>query len=701
MTGADDAAQPRSSGGWRLAGAGSRYLREHATNPVAWHPWGEEALATARRENRPILLSIGYSACHWCHVMAAESFADEDTAALMNREFVSIKVDREERPDLDRLYQAAQQLITRRGGGWPLTVFLTPDELTPFYGGTYFPPEPRGGLPAFREVLAGIATFYRERPEEVREQGRAVADVLPRLEPELPLAATSLDSTPLDAVRQILAEGFDAEHGGFGEAPKFPHATSLNRLLRHWRSGAAGEAPDVQALFMASLSLTRMAEGGLFDHLGGGFFRYATDRAWQIPHFEKMLYDNALLLGLYADIWRASGDERWRGVARAVAAWVIRDMQGPEGGYYSTLDADSDGDEGGHYLWTREEIGATLDPEQAALVETAWGLDGPANFSGRWHLVQAVAPSQLARQFEQPVSRVTAALERARARLLAARQQRPQPARDEKILTGWNGLMITAMARAARAVDLPEAGESAFRAMRCLRDTLWQDGRLCAAWTDGRTPTPAWLDDHACLLEAALALLELRWDDDLLAFAQALAEQLLARFEDVERGGFYFTAKEHDTPLHRHRQFADEATPSGNAVAALALQRLGLLLGEPRYLQAAERTVRAAWQALVDFPQAHCRLLDALEELLMPPEIVILRGEEAAVATMLDVATAVYAPRRLVFHIPPSAQGLPPALAAKAPAGDAVAYVCIGTHCTAPLADPAALAGALNAADGA
>ncbi len=696
MTDGETPAQGAKPGGWRLAHSTSRYLREHAANPVEWHPWGEEALATARREDRPILLSIGYSACHWCHVMAAESFADEDTAALLNREFVSIKVDREERPDLDRLYQAAQQLITRRGGGWPLTIFLTPDELTPFYGGTYFPPEPRSGLPAFREVLAGIAAFYRERPEEVREQGRAVADILPRLEPEGPLSAAPLSAAPLEAVRQVLGEGFDTEHGGFGEAPKFPHATSLNRLLRHWRAGAAGETPDVQALFMASLSLTRMAEGGLFDHLGGGFFRYATDRTWQIPHFEKMLYDNALLLGLYADIWRASGDERWRQVARAVAEWVIRDMQAPEGGYYSTLDADSGGQEGSHYLWTREQVAAALDPQQAAIAQASYGLDSPANFADRWHLVQARAPAQLARQFEQPVSRMNIELDRARAALFAARQQRPPPARDEKILAGWNGLMITAMARAARAADLPEAGASAARAMDFLRDALWREGRLYAAWADGNTSQPAWLDDHACLLEAALALLELRWDSTLLAFAEALAEQILARFEDPLRGGFFFTAEEHDTPLHRHRQFADEATPSGNAVAALALQRLGVLLGEPRYLAAAERTIRAAWPALVDFPQAHCRMLDALEEHLTPPEVVILRGEDAAVATLQDVATAVYAPRRLVFHIPPAAEALPPALDARKPVGDAVAYLCVGTRCTAPLTDPTALANALN-----
>ncbi len=684
--------------GWRLAAAGSLYLRQHADNPVDWYPWGEEALETARRLDRPILLSIGYSACHWCHVMAEESFADADTAALMNREFINIKVDREERPDLDRLYQAAQQLITRQGGGWPLTMFLTPGELTPFYGGTYFPPVARGGLPAFREVLAGIAAFYRERPGEVRDQGRAVADILPRLEPEGPSEPMPLAASPLEAARQAMAEGFDAEHGGFGEAPKFPHATSLNRLLRHWRASAAGETPDVQALFMASLSLGRMAEGGLFDQLGGGFFRYATDQHWQIPHFEKMLCDNAQLLGLYADLWRASGDERWRTVTASVVDWVRREMQMPEGGYCSALDADSEGGEGRYYLWTREQLAAALEPAQARLAQTAWGLDRPANLDGRWHLVQALAPEELAAQLGQPVSRVRRELGRARGDLLAARQERSPPARDGKVLTGWNALMITAMARAARAAALPEAGDSAASAMNFLRQHLWRDGRLHATWAEGRAYTAAWLDDHACLLEAALALLELRWDGELLDFAMTLADTMLARFEDTARGGFFFTAPEHDTPLHRPRQFADEATPSGNAVAAIALNRLGLLLGEPRYLQAAERTLRVAWPALLDFPQAHCRMLDALEEWLDPPEIVILRGEDTAVGALLEVATAVYAPRRLVFTLPPEAGNLPASLARKCPRGEgeAVAYVCLGTRCTAAIDDPAALAAALS-----
>jgi len=680
----------------RLAAATSPYLRQHANNPVDWYPWGEEALRLARELDRPILLSIGYSACHWCHVMAHESFEDPATAELMNRLFINIKVDREERPDLDRIYQTAHQLITQRSGGWPLTMFLTADEHTPYYGGTYFPPQARMGLRAFREVLEGTAAFHRERREEVREQGRAVVEVFGQLEPTAAADDTPLNAAPLAEARRRLGERFDAEYGGFGEAPKFPHPGIVNRLLRHGRSSASGEQPDVEALYMATLTLARMAEGGLFDQLAGGFFRYCVDRYWQIPHFEKMLYDNAQLLPLYANAWRASGDERWRSIARATAEWVITGMQAPAGGFCSTLDADSEDGEGRYYLWTPEQLREHLSEAQYAVAAAAFGLDLPANFEARWHLQARSDAAAIGKALGLPVSTVQARLEEARLKLLEVRARRAPPARDEKILAGWNGLMIAGLAAAARALPDEAAGEAAQRAMTFVRTHLWRDGRLHAAYADGGAYLSGYLDDHAALLDACLQLLQLQWDGETLDFAVALAEIMLAHFEDRERGGFYFTADDHEQLIHRSREFADDATPAGNAIAALALQRLGLLLGEPRYLLAAERTLRGAWQALQEYPHAHASLLDALEEHLQPPHIIILRGTGEALRALHEVATAVYAPARMVLSIPPETAGLPAALAVKAPLGEAVAYHCIGLHCSAPLQDAAALAGVLR-----
>lgn len=684
------------AGGARLAQASSPYLRAHAHNPVEWYPWGDEALAKARELDRPILLSIGYSACHWCHVMAHESFEDAATAELMNTLFINIKVDREERPDLDRLYQTAHQLIAQRPGGWPLTMFLTPGELTPFYGGTYFPPSPRAGLPAFCEVLQGIAAFYRERPHEVREQGRAVAAIFPRLEPEAPTDDVVLDAGPLDAARLALAERFDTEFGGFGGAPKFPNPGQITRLLRYWRAGAAGEQPDVQALYMATMTLSRMADGGLLDQLAGGFFRYSVDPQWRVPHFEKMLCDNAALLPLYAQAWRISGDESYRRTASLTADWVINEMQLAHGGYCTALDADSDGGEGRYYLWTREQVEQLLSADECAVLAPFMGLNEAPAIDDHWHLHARGDLKALGRELNLPVSTVEARLNQARAALLAARSERPRVLRDDKILTGWNALMISAMAVSARSLSDPRLAQSAQRAMDFVRSELWHDGRLFAVHSRGNRSQLAWLDDYAALIDASLKLLEIAWDSDVLGFAIELAETMLAQFEDRTRGGFYFTGNDHEQLIHRGRPFADEATPSGNGIAASALQRLGLLLGETRYLEAAERTLRAGWTAMCEYPHAHCTMLDALEEYLRPPHIAIIRGAGAEADALLEVATAVYTPGRMVFCIPSSARGLPAALAVKAPAATAVVYHCIGTRCSAPLSTPAALAAALS-----
>src|SRR5213078_1234750 len=416
----------------RLASETSPYLRQHAHNPVDWYPWGSEAFERARREGKPIHLSVGYHACHWCHVAAHESFEDEATARLLNDNFINIKVDREERPDIDRIYQIAQQMLTQRGGGWPLTMFLTHDDQRPFFGGTYFPKEARYGLPAFRDVLLRVVKYYRDHAAELRSQNDALMSAFAQLNPPPAAADTELGDAPLRSCRAQLARAFDSRHGGFGGAPKFPHPLTIERLLRDWHASAAAPEPDLQALHMATLTLRRMAEGGINDQLGGGFCRYSVDEYWMIPHFEKMLYDNGALLAVYAQAALATGDPSHARVARSIADWTLREMQSPEGGYYSSLDADSEGHEGKFYAWDRDEVRKALSAEEFAVFAPCFGLDGEANFEGRWHLRVVAATSDIARQAGRTEEEVEALLARARAKLLGIRAQRVRPARDEK-----------------------------------------------------------------------------------------------------------------------------------------------------------------------------------------------------------------------------------------------------------------------------
>jgi uncharacterized protein YyaL (SSP411 family) len=678
-----------------LADETSPYLLQHAENPVAWYPWGEEALAIARREDKPILLSIGYSACHWCHVMAHESFEDPATARVMNELFVNIKVDREERPDLDKIYQLAHQMLVQRPGGWPLTMFLTPDEHTPFFGGTYFPNQPRHGMPAFTDVLARVATFYREHRDEIEQQSAAVRDVFRRIGRPPETGAGALDARLLTTAREQLEANFESSYGGFGTAPKFPHPTSIERLLRHWRASAGSDDPDLRALYLVTFTLQRMARGGLFDQLGGGFCRYSVDNYWMIPHFEKMLYDNGPLLALYSQAWAATNEPLFEAVAGATADWVLREMQAPDGGYYSTLDADSEGEEGKYYVWDCETVRELLDADTYPLFARVYGLDREPNFERRWHLHVYEEPATVARAHGLEPQAVEARLAEARETLLAARETRVRPARDEKVLTAWNGLMIRGMAVAARHLHRAELADSAMAATDFVRDRLWIDGRLHASWKDGRARFQAYLDDHAFLLDGVLELLQLRWRDELLTFACDLADVLLAHFQDPA-GGFFFTADDHETLIHRPKPLADEATPAGNGVAALALGRLGCLLGEPRYLAAADRTIAAAAASLTEMPHAHCALLNALEEQLDPVEIVVIRGNPPTLAEWQRAALLVYAPRRLSFAIPADAAALPPGLAAKTARAGTTAYLCRGTTCSAPLASLSELTEALR-----
>jgi uncharacterized protein YyaL (SSP411 family) len=670
----------------------SPYLLQHAHNPVDWYPWGEEAFERARRDRKPIHLSVGYAACHWCHRMAHESFEDDAVASVLNERFINIKVDREERPDVDRIYQIAQQMLTQRSGGWPLTMFLTHDDHRPFFGGTYFPKEARHGLPAFTDILRRVSEYYRLHEAELRQQNDALMSAFAELNPPPAPGDTELTDAPLKAARELLGRTFDGQFGGFGRAPKFPNPKTIERLLRDWHATSGKTQPDLQALYMATLTLRRMGEGGINDQLGGGFSRYSTDEYWMIPHFEKMLYDNAGLLAVYAEAAVATGDRFYADIAARTAEWVIREMQAPEGGYYSSFDADSEGHEGKFYVWNREEARQALGDTDSSLswevFAARFGLDRPPNFEGQWHLHVFQSIEDIARNHQLTPEEVESLIESARRKLLAIRSARTWPARDDKILTSWNALMIRGMAIASRALGRDDLAESATAALRFVQSKLWSNGKLLATYKGGVAHLGAYLDDYVFLVDAILELQQMRFNGAELKFACDLVEIVLLHFADSDVGGFFFTSDYHETLIYRSKSFADDATPAGNGVAALVLQRMGHLLAEPRYLQAAERTLRAGWLGIEKYPHAHTTLLNSLDELLNPPEIILLRGDESQITTWAKELHKLYAPRRLILAVPAAAQDLPPALADKgfpATSGGAIAYVCQGSTCSAPI----------------
>lgn len=661
----------------RLSRETSPYLLQHAGNPVDWYPWGDEALQRARREDKPILLSIGYSACHWCHVMAHESFEDEDTATIMNELFVNIKVDREERPDLDKIYQLAHQLLARRPGGWPLTVFLNPHDHVPFFTGTYFPKESRYNLPAFGWLLRQVADYYREKKHELEQSQRALIGALGALQSRA-MASESISAKNLAMLAHgELAANFDAIHGGFGEAPKFPHPTSLEFLLRHWAT-----TRDADTLRMTVETLTRMAEGGIYDHLGGGFCRYAVDARWRIPHFEKMLYDNGPLLALYSQAWQATQIPLFRRVAEETAEWVIREMQSPEGGYYSSLDADSEGEEGKFYVWKRAAVKTLLTPDEYAVIELHYGLDETPNFEGSWHFFVSMPLDAIASRLGLSLDRVEERWRSGREKLRNMREKRIRPGRDEKILTSWNALMIKAMAIAGRILEREDFIASAERAYEFLHCSVRRNQRLLATYKDGRPRFPAYLDDYAFLIDASLAFLQCHWSSSALLWANELADDLIRRFEDQHDGGFFFTAADHETLIHRPKSTMDEALPAGNGIAAFALMRLGHLTGDVRYVDAAERTVKASTAAIQSYPSAHCSFLMAVDEWLNPPQIIVLRGEVSEMEIWRKTVQGPYEPRRLCFAIPSqNVTGLPGMLAERGLTEGVVAHVCEAARC--------------------
>lgn len=652
-----------------LAKETSPYLKQHGENPVDWYPWGDEALSKARKEKKPILLSIGYAACHWCHVMAHESFEDEETAELMNKLFVNIKVDREERPDLDKIYQTSHYLLTQQPGGWPLTVFLTPNDLTPFFSGTYFPREARNQLPAFKDVLKTLANIFQNHPEEIAQQNMELLKILQNQ--GKPLAPIQLTDEPLHKALSQLQQHYDSINGGFDTAPKFPQPSKLEFLLQS------------QSL-MAAATMQHMAEGGIYDQLEGGFFRYSVDASWQIPHFEKMLYDNGQLLYLYALASNNYDETFFKEISQETAQWSITKMQSPEGGFFSSIDADSEGHEGKFYVWRKEEIKENLTPKEFKIIELYFGLDKPPNFENHWHFVISQSLQAIAQQLSMPFDEVNALVLSAKKKLLALRHKRIPPHLDKKILTAWNGLMIKGLLTAGQNLQMPQFIQAGQQAITFIQQKLWRDKRLFASYGDGKAYLSAYLDDYAFLIDALLTAIKVAWNTQHLLFAIDLADALLDHFYDATNGGFFFTANDQEKVLYRPKTMMDEAIPSGNGVAVRVLLTLGHLLGEERYLDAAEKTLQAAWPYLLNYPAEHCALLGGLQDYLYPPQIIVLRG---TASDMKKWQSYSQARQKYVLAIPDDAHDLPSQLALRKSGEKTRAYICQGMQCRAAIDD--------------
>ena len=684
--------QPRANRN-RLAGETSPYLLAHAHNPVDWYPWGPEALARAEELDRPIFLSVGYAACHWCHVMERESFEDEALAAYLNANFVSVKVDREERPDLDGVYMSAVQAMTGQGG-WPLSVFLLPDG-RPFYGGTYFPPVPRHGLPGFGQVLAGVREAWQGQRGAIAETGAAVVAQLAKARGMGDAAESVPPIEVLAGASAALDAGFDEANGGWGRAPKFPQAMAIEFVLR--RHLATG---NPRPLAIARRSLDCMADGGVRDQLGGGFHRYSTDARWLVPHFEQMLYDNAQLARVYLHAWQLTRDARYRDVVVGVLDFLLRELRTPGGGFAASLDADTEGVEGATFTWMAGEVREALG-EAAPLFEAAYGVTDEGNWEGVTVLSRVRSDAELADRFGLPAGVVAQRLADARRALLAARSTRPQPARDDKVLAAWNGLAIAALAEASRAIDAgaPDLREraAAYRdaAVAAADDVLAGlragPGRLRRSWKDGRATAEGVLEDSADLADGLLALYEATGDERWFTEAVDLAEGILARFADPA-GGFHDTADDAEGLVVRPRDVQDNATPSGSAMATTVLLRLAALTGEPRFRATAERALAGVGPYLARYPTAFAQWLCALEAVHQGMTEVAIVGEPEATRPLVRAASGSYGPFRvLAVSTSPSTSAVAFMRDRFAMRGRPTAFVCRDFACRQPVHEPEAL----------
>ncbi len=677
----------------RLARETSPYLLQHAHNPVDWYPWGPEALERARQEDKPILLSVGYSACHWCHVMERESFENEATAALMNEHFVNVKVDREERPDVDQIYMQAVQSMTGRGG-WPMTVFLTPDGV-PFYGGTYFPPEDRHGLPAFPRLLAGVAEAYRDRRGEVAETGRQLVESMRQSE-RLRRSATLLTDDILKTAYQALALEFDEQDGGARRAPKFPQPMNWEFVLRFWK-----RTGNAEALQMARLTLTKMARGGMYDQLGGGFHRYSVDERWLVPHFEKMLYDNGQLASLYLHGWLATGEAEYRRVAEETLDYILREMTHPGGGFFSAQDADSEGVEGKFFVWSPEEIrGALPDAAMARAACAYWGLDDGANFEDHNILFVPRELSDVARELGLSAERLADLIGQARKLLYAAREKRVHPGLDDKVLASWNGLVLAALAEAGRALDRPDYIGAAVKNAEFLTSAMVEGGRLLRSWKDGQSRIKAYLEDYAMVGAGLLVLYEATFDLRWLVESRRLADEALRLFWDAEQETFYDTGADQEALVVRPRNLFDNAVPAGSSVAIEWLLRLAVFSGEERYEKLAVSALRPMADLMSSHPAGFGRYLGALDFHLGPvAEVALVWPAGGDAAPLLKEVFGRYLPNRAVVGAPAgsaAAGGLPLLAERSTVDGNATAYVCRRFVCQLPVTEPQALARQLS-----
>jgi len=670
----------------RLANETSPYLKQHADNPVDWYPWGNEAFERAKAEDKPIVLSVGYSACHWCHVMAHESFEDEPTAKIMNDLFVSIKVDREERPDVDDIYMQAVQMMTGHGG-WPMTVFLTP-EGKPFYGGTYFPREPRYGMPSFQQVLEGVTDAYRNRRPELEKMANELALSLNREKMAIGGTASDLNNDLLESARNKLTQTFDKMHGGFGQSPKFPQPMNLEFLLRYYvRTG------DAEALNVATFTLKKMARGGMYDQLGGGFHRYSVDAIWLVPHFEKMLYDNAQLSRVYLHAYQITGDAFFKLIAEEIYDYVLREMTSSEGGFYSATDADSEGEEGKFFVWSKAELEELLG-ENARIAIEVWGVSTKGNFEGHNILYVPNEDQIAAERLGLSVDELQAKLTAIKDKLYAARTQRVHPGLDDKILTAWNGLMLASLSEAARVLDRGDYREAALRNATFLRDHLLTDGdRVLRTYNDGKAKINGYLEDYANLIDGLIELYQTTFDENWFALARRLTDSALKHFR-ADDGGFFDTSDDAETLITRPRALQDNVTPSGSSMLARNLLRLVAYTGEGDYDEAARKSLSILTAAMREYPQAFGEALSAVELIAAGVIEVAIVGDPTAAKSLLDAVQKPYRPNAITALARENVDGEAaiPLLSYRTQRGGLpTAYVCRNFACKLPVTSVEAL----------
>ena len=666
----------------RLIHETSPYLLQHAHNPVDWYPWSEEAFEKAKKENKPVLLSIGYSACHWCHVMERESFENEKIAALMNELFVNIKVDREERPDLDEIYMNAVQMLTGRGG-WPMTMFLTP-EGKPFYGGTYFPPEDRQGMPGFPRILQGVAQAYRERPADVEKSVAQILETLHHMAESQPSENDFAPGIIAESCEKI-ARAYDSENGGLGQAPKFPNPGVYELFLRYY-----SESGDERYLTMVAQTLSKMAQGGIYDHVGGGFHRYSVDAKWLVPHFEKMLYDNAQLLRIYSQAYVITGEPLYKTVVEESAGYLLREMHQPEGGFYSTQDADSEGDEGKFFVWTLAEIDALLGAEDGEVFARMYDVTEEGNFEEKNILHPILTVDQANKFFRKEKSEIEALIARTKEKLFTAREKRIKPFRDEKIIAAWNGLLLSGLAEAIKITGASSCLEASRRTVEFIFGRMFRDGYLLHVYKDGQAKLRGYLDDYAFVALGLLDLYEVLLDRSLIDRAMELADIMLREFWDERGGGLFYTGKSHQPLISRAKPVFDASIPSGNAIAAQLLLRLYHLVGAEEYHTRAETILRSYYDAMVSQPFGFAHMLCALDQYLHPAKEIVIVGErsDARTTDLIKEIHSLYLPNKAVQVFAPgeSLEKVSPLMVGKQQIdGRPTAYVCQNFTCSAPV----------------